>query len=149
LPDEATATARVAARVRQVDILPTLLALNGLTTPDPVEGTSMVPLFSATGPSRVAHGHLRVRGRYQDSIADGPWKLIVSDDALGPRRLFDLRLDPGEQIDLAEQNPIMVEHLYRQLRQLDRRFSAAAGDVDETTLDPEVEARLRALGYIR
>lgn len=149
LPDERAVTGRVAARVRQVDILPTLLALNGLPPPDRGEGASMVPLLDADGLPRAAHGHLRVRGRYQDSIADGSWKLIVSGDALGPRQLFDLHADPAEQRDLAEENPIMVEYLYGLLRQLDRRFAAAATPAEETTLDPAVEARLRALGYIR
>jgi len=63
--------------------------------------------------------------------------------------LFDRVADPGERINLAEQRPDLVEALRNRYRE---ELSAAGGTLDGAAVDEdreaEIEAQLRALGYL-
>jgi hypothetical protein len=58
--------------------------------------------------------------------------------------LFDLEQDPGEQRNLAAQEPEQARAMSLLLRQL-----AGPGSAQSTARDPAAEERLRALGYVR
>jgi arylsulfatase A-like enzyme len=82
------------------DTFPTLCDLTGLAIPSSVEGMSLVPCLRE--PSHAVHKALLLA--YADSIrgvTDGDFKLIQY--AHGATQLFNLRADPLEMTNLAEQ----------------------------------------------
>lgn len=106
------------------DWLPTLLDLAGLENliPKEIDGISFAPtLLGQTQPDRpFLYREFPAYGG-QQCIREGQWKLIRT--GLMPNRktlaagrkptleLFDLSADPGEQHNLAGQNPDLVAHL--------------------------------------
>jgi len=104
-PGIAARGARVREQVRQIDIMPTILALVGLDPPPGVEGS---PLFSAegvplAGPSRVAFADAYPEPtrptRYMRAIRL-PHAKLIHDIHAGTWRMYDLAADPGEERDL-------------------------------------------------
>jgi choline-sulfatase len=96
---------RVKANCSLVDILPTLIELaagdNWQGYPDPPDGKSLLPLFTADDPSRVAVSELMSEGVAAPyvMIRKGRYKFtFVEHD---PSQLFDMEKDPDEINDLA------------------------------------------------
>lgn len=83
------------------DLAPTLCALAGTAAPFGSEGRDLGPLLrgerGAAGRDVVFTAYRRV----QRSVRDARWKLIEY-PALGRTQLFDLKLDPAENRDLAD-----------------------------------------------
>jgi tetratricopeptide (TPR) repeat protein len=78
------------------------------------------------------------------AVKDGRYKFIAA-----PRReLYDTKSDPGETTDLSTSNPNAAEALERALREMTAKTSAAATPQQPRAVAPEVEQRLRALGYV-
>ncbi|MFW6107446.1 MAG: sulfatase-like hydrolase/transferase [bacterium] len=89
-----------------MDILATIADAAGLEPPEGVEGHSLMPLFAGKGlPQRP----LVWRRGNQWAVRLGRWKLL-SRRGRKPQ-LFDLQEDPGEQKDLAGEQPELVERL--------------------------------------
>jgi arylsulfatase A-like enzyme len=128
-----------------IDVAPTLVSLLGLPIPQSFRGR----------PLRL------VDGRFQDpgdvpvvaesrwdvdlrAIRTGRWKLIV-DRAGGARKLFDLDTDPRERRNLRKRHPEMVQRLEMAL---DAHYASSSTTAPERALPPEVEERLKSLGYV-
>lgn len=106
------------------DWLPTLLELAGLAerTPKGIDGISFAPtLQGANQPDRpFLYREFPAYGG-QQCIREGNWKLIrtglmpnkksIAQGRSPSLELFDLATDPGEQHNLADQNPGLVSHL--------------------------------------
>jgi arylsulfatase A-like enzyme len=152
--------------VRHVDLMPTLLrAVGGDAGPAPawddvdvetalLTGVDLWPAISAgatTGPDLPVLAELDAGGHDGRALRVDDWKLIrarFASERLS--MLFDPVADPLEQDDLAGERPDVVDSLSSLL---DRTLTALQSlrlseDVDETTIDPAMEERLRALGYI-
>jgi uncharacterized sulfatase len=97
--------------VHHFDLYATAAAAAGATLPDDriVDGVDLLP--HATGMAGpVPHRELFWRsGASQSALVDG-WKLNVSNPP-GRRWLFDLRNDPTEQVDLADERPDKLAEL--------------------------------------
>lgn len=106
------------------DILPTLAELAGVkldaNVASQVKGRSLVPLLRnarAQWPERtfVTHVARWAKGKAAESkyahasIQDGRWQLVFHEP--GKRELYDLQADPGEQFDVAGNNPVIVKKL--------------------------------------
>ena len=139
----------VSDQVRIVDVMPTILDLVGVETPPAVQGVSLMPLargealdllaFSETWYPRYHYGWSEL-----SAVKDGRYKFIAA-----PRReLYDTASDPGETTDLAASNPRMADALERGLRDIVARTTTTAVPQQPRTVEPEVEERLRALGYV-
>ena len=77
-------------------------------------------------------------------MRDGRYKFIAA-----PRReLYDLQNDPGEQTNLAASNPQRSAALERALREMTATTSERRSPRRRRQVDPDVEERLRALGYV-
>jgi choline-sulfatase len=144
----------VAAPVRIVDVMPTALALLGAVVPAGVQGTSLVPLVRGDGaPGAAADREAIAESWYPRyhygwselvSLRDGRYKLIQA-----PRpELYDLAADPGETRDLAAGEPQRVSAMARALRDLRARLGGSSPAREPSAVDPEVQERLEALGYV-
>ena len=143
---------RVAAQVRTIDLMPTVLELAGVSPPPSVQGVSLLPL--ARGESAtlelVSYGESHYpRNHYGwselRSLRSEEFHFI---EAPSPE-LYDLRVDPGETRNLASERPGAVSELRGQLEEILERFSAGAVEPKEPeALDDETREKLTALGYL-
>jgi choline-sulfatase len=135
-----------------VDVLPTVMEALGLPLPPGLSGRSLMPELrgDALDAPRVT-----VSG-----FMDGWRTAVVGRIKLIQRTekrvmLHDLGKDPHEQTDVAAQRPISLRYLRGQLGlALHASESAAANPAkkrhkgENTTIDADTEAQLRALGYV-
>ena len=101
-----------------IDVLPTCMELGGQDYPDqyhghqllPVEGRSLVPLFSEA--TRQPHDELCWQWSGNRAVRSGDWKLVW--DKLNPAKaweLYDLSQDRCELNDLADEDPTKVAEM--------------------------------------
>lgn len=103
---------RIDAPVSHLDLMPTLVAAGGGTLPDDreIHGRDMAPLF--TGANRMDRPNDAMfwgTGDYRMVLAGG-WKLQINPGS-GQSWLFNLTVDPTEQINLVEAEPGKVAEL--------------------------------------
>ena len=146
-------------QVRLVDILPTVLDLLAIPLEHEINGRSLAPLLrgSALEPVDAFAENLNVEARESKALRTERYKFIYSfPKAKGrarglqeTRELFDLTRDPGELENLAERYPDEVAELDARLRTL-LQLLADPDELDQEApdLDPDLEQRLRALGYL-
>ena len=166
------APARVAEPVSQIDLLPTLATLLGLSLDaDSVDGVSWLEAsgdgFRVSPPSRpqVAELLLGRRSMLRSVVLDG-WKYIAVHHEVAPEdrsdhdasnakppawsptpvreQLFDLTRDPGERRDLVADHPERAAALATHLPAL----RVAPSSNPEAGLDDAERERLRQLGYL-
>jgi arylsulfatase A-like enzyme len=131
---------------RLVDVVPTVLELLGEPAAEGLDGVSLVPtLAGGTQPAEAVYLETRLPWVYfgwapLTAVVEGGWKLIRA-----PRpELYDLGSDPGETDNRVDTDRRGARELADRLRRLEARPGPAAARAD----DPEVVARLRALGYV-
>ncbi|MDX2437244.1 MAG: sulfatase [Acidobacteriota bacterium] len=136
--------------VAMVDVLPTVLDLMDLESPDRINGASLLPLIRGDGgaPRAIVAETYRPEAYSEKRalVLDG-FKYIHSwTDDHEWEELYDLENDPGE---LHELSAIEVERLTTMREALQTRLLAAVpAEVVEAELSSEEIERLRALGYI-
>jgi len=155
--------------VRQVDLVPTLLELLGLSAPAPMQGRSLVPLLrgETLPPVPSLAEDIGPPGRESKSLQFDGMKVIRTESfapdstpaATRPESVrvefYDVRDDPSEAHDLSSEEGQSAEALLRRLAELSRgkwteaqsRGTRAAPEEGET-LDPRLQERLEALGYL-
>lgn len=118
LPGASRPKGVVADPVQLVDILPTVLQTIGAPVPGGVQGSPLQQVARAS----LAEEHINpefvsfygeVYNRALRVIYDPPYKLIST--SRGERFLFDLTKDPGEENDLAKQEPQRVSGMEDEL----------------------------------
>lgn len=145
LPDRRQAGRVVDDQVRLLDVAPTLLALLGVEPHPSFEGLDLratleegyepPPAYSESFFPRLHFGWQELY-----AVRHGGFKYI-----LAPRpELYDLAEDAAESVNLADRRQAKAQQLATLLEEL--RGDPAA--VEPGRVDPEVEERLRALGYI-
>lgn len=88
----------VADRVRNIDIAPTVLEVEGLEADPRMSGKSLMPLVR--GEKEPQPRVVVSEGRGARGILWDRWHLVVHEDS-GEDELYDLQDDPGERHDLA------------------------------------------------
>lgn len=121
-------SATIRARVRNVDIAPTIMELLAMEPSARMSGTSLVAL--ARGGNEEQERVVVTEGRGTRAIIAGKYRLLLHDvvvqapksDALDAKNvkprveeLFDLEQDPGERVNLASQMPDMVKEMRARL----------------------------------
>jgi arylsulfatase A-like enzyme len=135
----------VAETVRNVDVVPTILACFRIEPGESLRGTNLLPRMQGTrGPDLDAVSEMH----WLRSLIRSPFKLI-EDRESGGTQLYDLDVDPAESSSLVpglpEQASDLSEILGEELRGgHGGRVRALSGQRQ----DAELEERLRALGYI-
>jgi arylsulfatase A-like enzyme len=133
---------RIAAQAANLDVVPTILdyleiPTEGLDLP----GASLRPAIEGSGEERPPvfsawSGHR--------AVVDGRYKLVVRARD-GRAWLYDVLADPGETVDLSEENAREVGRLKAALReQVAAEEEARAEGGEEDAME-----RLRALGYLQ
>jgi len=160
-PTRDFAVRRVSAQVRLVDVMPTILDLLGLPASPHRNGRSLVPLLRGEESeprlawSEIPH-HALVDPGVRWAVRTASHKLIVTPPPAGESgearlELYDLQTDARERANLAARDPGRRAELMKQLRSvaLDLNASGAAvyREVSDTP-DPELQKRLRSLGYV-
>ncbi|HEV2984094.1 MAG TPA: sulfatase-like hydrolase/transferase [Vicinamibacterales bacterium] len=139
----------VTDQVRIIDVMPTLLEVLGVDVPKAVQGRSLLPLARGERLDLVALSETWYpRHHYGWSeltaIRDGRYHFIAA-----PRReLYDTQTDPGETHNLAQANASRTDAQERALLDLVARTSATHAAPAPRPVDPDVEQRLQALGYV-
>ncbi len=97
------------------DVMPTIAEIVGLEKPQNIDGLSFLPAL--LGEHQEEHDYLywefHERGGRQ-ALRKGDWKLLqynVNKDPRKPYELYNLKNDPGEENDLADTKPEILEQL--------------------------------------
>lgn len=103
------------------DFLPTACELAGLTPPPGTDGISYLPTLK--GKKQPQHEFLYwefLEGGKSQAVRKGPWKAVrthVFEQPDAPWELYNLENDPGEQANVAADNPDIVAELAGYARQ--------------------------------
>jgi len=144
---------RVQAPVALGSLMPTLLQLCGLTREDELFSyPSLAPMLHGDGgPAAAQFATAKLYYEPQDAVTFDGFKYIRgrNDDR---ELLFHLTVDPGEQRDVAEDHPQLLDRASGLLDGYEKgeaalRRSIGASD-RESPLDSDTEKHLRSLGYI-
>lgn len=153
----------VESAVETIDLVPTVLDLLGLQFPEDVEieGRSLLPIIAGDedGRNLVYSTAQATRWRYGDrgylldterqirTVRSNDFKLIrypgQQEDYL---ELYALDKDPMEVDNVADQYPQIVERLLDELVSWEGGWKTGVEPSRE--LDPEIQRRLRSLGYL-
>ena len=149
---------RIAAQVRNLDIAPTLLELAGVRAPAGFEGASLLALVTGEAPAQDRESFAALGAPlYPDasieaSLAEGGWsyaRKLERDPHAGAELLFDLSVDPSENVELSRREPQQASRLRARL---DAHLAAppvAGARQTDVHIDPSIAERLRAMGYLR
>jgi arylsulfatase A-like enzyme/Flp pilus assembly protein TadD len=139
----------VDARVRTIDVAPTLLELAGLPRRPEMGGEGLLELATGTGPhaDRPAYGesweaHNTLAMAPLRSLHQGNWKYVDAPKL----RLFDVSVDSFEDRNVAGDNPERVVAMQQALRELVAAAQPGSGDTGLLVDDDTADA-LAALGY--
>lgn len=143
---QATPGARVERMVNVADIANTLVQHS---TQPLLSQTGSVPLLSFVRGDQVPEKPLLVQGREGASLTEGQLCGVRSPNRVkyirrqdGAEEVYDLAQDPGEQVNLASTQPVVVENGRAGVRECAGTRVVAGGDA-------ATNAMLEALGYVQ
>ncbi len=150
-PAAAPMTTRVAAKVRLVDIAPTLLEIADIPVPSQMQGQSLLRIAKAGGGSG---GDQPVYSRADLPQRGFGWSPLESWRAgkylyiRAPKpELYDSTADPAAAHNLAQSSKATLDTMAAQLDNLDRRYSGEAGKSSAELSSSEMQ-KLASLGYV-
>src|ERR1700674_583191 len=156
LPEAQLAAKRVSAKVRLVDIAPTLLEIAVIPVPSQMQGQSLLRIAKSS--SSGGGGNQPVYSRSDLPQRGFGWSPLESWRAgkylyiRAPKpELYDLTTDPGAAHNLAQSSKATFDTMAAQLdgfdRNFDRHFSGEAGKSSAELSSSEMQ-KLASLGYI-
>jgi arylsulfatase A-like enzyme len=96
------------------DVAPTVASLAGVRRPSSFEGADLSPILAGGTPDEDRP--YAVGGYGNNSfVRDGRWAYQVQNDGRS-ERLYDLRADPRETVNVAERRPSVVREMRRRVR---------------------------------
>jgi arylsulfatase A-like enzyme len=157
LPEGHPAAKRVPAKVRLVDIAPTLLEIAAIPVPSQMQGQSLLRIAKSTS-SGGGGGDQPVYSRSDLPQRGFGWSPLESWRAgkylyiRAPKpELYDLAADPGAAHNLAQSSKATLDTMAAQLdsfdRNSDRHFNGEAGKSSAELSSSEMQ-KLASLGYI-
>jgi arylsulfatase A-like enzyme/Tfp pilus assembly protein PilF len=150
LPEAHPAAKRVAAKVRLVDIAPTLLEIAAIPVPSQMQGQSLLRIAKTSG----GGGDHPVYSRSDLPQRGFGWSPLESWRAgkylyiRAPKpELYDLTADPGAAHNLGQSSKATLDTMAAQLDGFDRHFSGEASKSSAALSSSEMQ-KLASLGYI-
>ncbi len=140
--------ARIAAKVRLVDVAPTVLEIAAIPVPSQMPGQSLLRIAKAGGGSdqpAYSRSDLPQRGFGWSPLES--WRAGKYLYIRAPRpELYDLTADPGAAHNLAQSSKATLDTIAAQLDNFDRRFSSESGKSCAELSSSEMQ-KLASLGY--
>ena len=153
LPEAHPAAKRVAAKVRLVDVAPTLLEIAAIPVPSQMHGQSLLRIAKSPT-SGGSSGDQPVYSRSDLPQRGFGWSPLESWRAgkylyiRAPNpELYDLTADPGAAHNLAQSSKATLDTMAAQLDGFDRRLSGEAGKSSAELSSSEMQ-KLASLGYV-
>jgi arylsulfatase A-like enzyme len=149
-------TTRVTAKVRLVDIAPTLLEIAAIPVPSQMQGQSLLRIAKSKsgGSGSGMNADQPVYSRADLPQRGFGWSPLESWRAgkylyiRAPKpELYDLTADPGAAHNLAQSSKATLDTMAAQLESFDRHFSGDAGKSSAELSSSEMQ-KLASLGYI-
>jgi arylsulfatase A-like enzyme len=134
----------VSERVRNVDLAPTVLELEGLEADPRMSGKSMMPLVR--GEKEATPRVVVTEGRGSRGILWGRWRLVVHDYVEQEDELYDLDADPGERHNVARSHPDDVAEMKARLAAALANVKTADAPQGESAPLPVVHVRFAGAG---
>lgn len=148
-PAAKPASSRVAAKVRLVDVAPTMLEIAAIPVPSQMQGQSLLRIARAGGGSDQAvysRADLPQRGFGWSTLES--WRASKYLYIRAPKpELYDLSADPGATHNLAQSSKATLDTMSAQLDSFTRHFSGDAGKASAELSSSEMQ-KLASLGYI-
>jgi choline-sulfatase len=149
LPEAKPSAIRVAAKVRLVDIAPTLLEIAAIPVPSQLLGQSLLRVAKSGGGGDqpvYSRSDLPQRGFGWSSLES--WRASKYLYIRAPKpELYDLTADPAAAHNLAQSSKATLNTLAAQLDNFDRHFNGEAGKSSADLSSSEMQ-KLASLGYI-
>ncbi len=149
LPEGQPAAKPVSAKVRLVDVAPTVLEIAGIPVPSQMQGQSLLRVAKSGGGSDQP-----VYSRSDLSQRGFGWSLLESWRAgkylyiRAPKpELYDMTSDPAAAHNLAQSSKATLDTMASQLDSFDRRFSGQGGKSSSELSSSEMQ-KLASLGYV-
>ena len=147
-PHAALRGRRVSGLTRSVDVMPTVLELLGVRHDAQMDGKSLLPFVAGARPDLDAYAenlypNLRFGWSAVRALRSERFKII---DTTRPE-LYDLQHDPEEQQNLFDTRRDVAEPMLQRLRR-DEYLSVDRLGPEPRAMDPELQKRLSALGYV-
>ncbi|MGB9205097.1 MAG: sulfatase-like hydrolase/transferase [Terriglobales bacterium] len=146
-------TARVSAKVRLVDIAPTLLEIAAIPIPSQMQGQSLLRIAKSksgggAGSDQPVYSRADLPQRGFGWSPLESWRAGKYLYIRAPRpELYDLTTDPGATHNLAQSSKATLDTMAAQLESFDRHFSGEAGKSSAELSSSEMQ-KLASLGYI-
>jgi choline-sulfatase len=152
-PAPTRVAARIAAKVRLVDIAPTLLEIAAIPVPSQMPGQSLLRIAKSTSGSGSGSDQ-PVYSRSDLPLRGFGWSPLESWRAgkylyiRAPKpELYDLAADPGAAHNLAQASKATLDTMAAQLDNFDRHFSGEASKSSAELSSSEMQ-KLASLGYV-
>jgi arylsulfatase A-like enzyme/tetratricopeptide (TPR) repeat protein len=154
---KATRPLRIPDQVRNLDLAPTLLDLAGIPIPESFQGESLLPLMNAepgeATRDRTSYASLPALlfrdATLQESVSTANWSFGRDLDDSRREHLYDLRVDPDEEVNLVEIEPDAADRLRDLLDAYQERTPLPGVVRSDIRIDPQIADKLRALGYLQ
>jgi arylsulfatase A-like enzyme/Tfp pilus assembly protein PilF len=147
-------TTRVSAKVRLVDIAPTLLEIAAIPVPSQMQGQSLLRIAKSKASGGGSGSDQPVYSRADLPQRGFGWSPLESWRAgkylyiRAPKpELYDLTADPGATHNLAQSSKATLETMAAQLESFDRHFSGETGKSSAELSSSEMQ-KLASLGYV-
>jgi len=139
----------VAAKVRLIDVAPTVLEIAGVPVPSQMQGQSLLRMAKSTGGDQPAFSRADLPQRGFGWSALESWRAGKYLYIRAPKpELYDLVADPGATHNLVQSSKATLDTLAAQLENFDRRFSGDAGKQAGGELSSSEMQKLASLGYV-
>jgi arylsulfatase A-like enzyme len=157
LPGNAAKGTYINNLARHVDLAPTLAQFAHLPSDEKWQGQSLLTeqLESNNGEISFVHSHLDFEGIQLKSLRSFDRKYITANEGnkrnFAPQEIYDLATDPGEQHNLAGEQPEAVALYQNSLEEMDdfiQKGAAQPTSLATENMSPAELERLRSLGYL-